>query len=43
MKIKKTYEVSPDGRITVYPSLFEKEEKRKINLFLKQLLQFFIR
>jgi hypothetical protein len=38
MKIKKTYEVSGDGRITIYPPLYESKEGNKSRLFLKKLL-----
>lgn len=39
MKIKKTYEVSGDGRITICPSLYENKEGNKFKFFLKKLLQ----
>ncbi len=38
MKIKKTYEVSDDGRITIYPPLYENKEGNKFRLFLIELL-----
>ncbi len=43
MKIRKTYEVSGDGRITIYPSLYKKEEKSTIKRFLNKLIQFILR
>jgi len=43
MKIKKTYEVSGDGRIRVYPSLYEKEDESTFRRFLRKLLLFISR
>jgi hypothetical protein len=38
-KPKKTYEVTKDGWITVYPSLHEQKEKGKLRRILKRLIQ----
>jgi hypothetical protein len=38
-KRKKSYEVSREGWITVYPSLHENKEKGKLRRILKRLIQ----
>lgn len=43
MKIKKTYEVSGDGRITIYPSLYEIKEKSYMKRFLNKVIHFILR
>lgn len=35
---KKSYEVSRDGRIIIYPSLYETKEKGKVRRILKKLI-----
>ena len=40
MKIKKTYEVTGDGGITVSPTLDERKEGNEFRRFLRKLLQF---
>jgi len=38
-KSKKTYEVTKDGWITVYPSLYAQKETGKLRRVLKRLVQ----
>jgi hypothetical protein len=38
-KRKKSYEISSEGWITVYPSLHENKEKGKLRRILKRLIQ----
>jgi len=38
-KHKKSYEVTREGFITVYPLLHESKEKGKLRLILKRLIQ----